>query len=63
VVLEGARVGRQIFTWIGPERLSLREVSRRLQQRGIPTRAGKSHGDSSTLLALRRNPASSGEAH
>ena len=33
IVLDEARVVRQIFAWVGQERLTLREVCRRLQQR------------------------------
>src|SRR5712691_5934899 len=32
VVLEEARVVRQLFTWVGQERISLREVCRRLEK-------------------------------
>ena len=63
VVLEEARVVRQLFTWVGQQRLSLREIGRRLQQQGVLTRTGKRHWDSSTLLALLRNTAYIGEAH
>ena len=41
VVLEEARVVRQIFEWIGRDRLSLREVSRQLRQQGSPAQRGK----------------------
>jgi site-specific DNA recombinase len=63
VILEEARVVRQIFTWVGQERWSLRAVSRQLEQQGIPTRTGKAHWDSSTLRFLLRNTAYIGEAH
>ena len=63
VVLEEARVVRQLFSWVGQQRLSLREISRRLQQQGVPTRTGKPRWDASALLALLRNSAYIGEAH
>src|SRR5439155_21426394 len=37
VVFEEARVVKQIFEWVGVERLSLREVERRLRRQGIPS--------------------------
>src|SRR3954464_9896711 len=40
VVPEEARWVRLIFAWVGLDRLSLREVCRRLQQAGCRTRAG-----------------------
>lgn len=40
VVPEEARVVRLIFAWIGLDRLSLREVCRRLQRAGCRTRSG-----------------------
>jgi site-specific DNA recombinase len=41
IVLEEARVVRQIFDWVGRERLSMGEVSHRLMQAGVLTRTGK----------------------
>jgi hypothetical protein len=41
VVLEEARVVRQIFTWVGRDRWSIGEVQRRLQAAGERTRTGK----------------------
>jgi site-specific DNA recombinase len=40
VVLEEARVVRQIFEWVGRDRLSLRGVERRLRQQGVPSAKG-----------------------
>jgi site-specific DNA recombinase len=62
VVLEEARVVRQVFTWVGQDRLSLREVCRRLERQGVPTRTGKPRWDASALAALLRNTAYIGEA-
>ena len=57
-----ARVVRQIFDWIGRERLSIGEVCRRLRQQGCPTRRGKAVWDRTTVWGLLRNPAYIGEA-
>ena len=63
VVLEDARVVRQIFAWVGLERLSLAEVSRRLERQGVATRTGKRRWDSSALQHLLRNTSYLGEAY
>lgn len=62
IVLEDAGVVRQIFEWVGQDRLTLREVRRRLHQAAIPTRTGKAWWDACTLLQLLRNPAYIGRA-
>jgi site-specific DNA recombinase len=62
IVLEQARVVRQIFAWVGQDRLSLREVCRRLQNQGIPTATGKSWWDPATVWGMLQNPAYKGEA-
>ena len=41
VVPHEAQVVQSVFNWIGHDRLSLREVCRRLQQGGIPSRKGQ----------------------
>ena len=61
-MFEEARVVRQIFEWIGRERCSLREVVRRLQKQGIPTRTGKPLWDPATLVGMLKNPAYKGMA-
>jgi site-specific DNA recombinase len=61
VVLEEARVVRQIFEWVGRDRITLREVARRLHQQGIPSAKGKAWC-SSRVHKLLRNPAYKGEA-
>lgn len=45
IVLEQARVVRQIFAWVGRDRVSIREVCRRLQNQGICTAMGRSWWD------------------
>jgi site-specific DNA recombinase len=62
VVPEEARVVRLIFAWIGLERVSLREVCRRLQQAGVVTRRGSTHWYASTLCGMLANPAYIGHA-
>src|SRR4029077_20013252 len=41
VIPEQARIVKQLFEWVGRDRLSLRKVCRRLQQLGIPSPKGK----------------------
>ena len=62
VVWEEARVVQQIFAWVGLERVSLAEVSRRLHQRGVKTRTGKDRWDRAALAYLLQNPAYKGQA-
>ncbi len=62
VVLEEARVVRQLFNWVGRDRLALREVCRRLERQGIPTRTGKSRWNERTVGYILRNPAYKGQA-
>src|SRR4051794_16233233 len=62
VVAEEARVVRKIFEWVGQERCSIGEVSRRLRDEGVPTRTGKSAWDRSVVWAVLKNPAYKGTA-
>lgn len=62
VILEEARVVRQIFTWVGRERLTIGEVCRRLTQATVPTRTGRTVWDRSVVWAMLRNPAYMGTA-
>jgi len=62
IVLEQARVVRQIFAWVGQDRLSMGEVCRRLQQQGIRTATGKSWWDRTTVWGILKNPAYKGTA-
>jgi site-specific DNA recombinase len=61
VVLEEARVVRQIFEWVGRDRLSLRAVERRLRQQGVPSAKGMTW-HAFTIRKLLTNPAYKGEA-
>ncbi len=62
VVEDEARVVRQLFTWVGIERISLREACRRLQSMGCATRTGLTQWDTTTICGMLRNPAYQGTA-
>ena len=62
VLLEEARVVRQVFDWVGRERLSIGEVVRRLNQAQERTRTGKTVWDRSTVWGILKNPAYKGTA-
>lgn len=62
IVCEDARVVRQIFEWVGLDRLSIGEVCRRLARQGIPSPRGKSYWDRTTVWGLLKNPAYKGSA-
>jgi site-specific DNA recombinase len=62
VVLEEAKVVRQIFEWVARDGASLREIGRRLKQEGVKTQTGKDWWDSSTVVGMLRNPAYKGSA-
>lgn len=53
---------RQIFAWVGRDRLSLGEVSRRLKQRGIPSATGKSWWDRASVWGMLKKTAYQGSA-
>lgn len=61
-MLDEARVVRQIFNWVGHERLSLQEVCRRLQAAEERTRTGKTTWDRTTVWGILKNPAYQGTA-
>jgi site-specific DNA recombinase len=62
ILEEEARVVRQVFTWIGHERLSSGEVCRRLQRAGERTRTGRTMWDRSVVWGILKNPAYQGTA-
>jgi len=62
VVLEQARVVRQIFTWVGQQRCSIAEVCRRLRQQGTPSPGGHAAWDRTTVAGVLKNPAYAGLA-
>lgn len=57
-----ARVVRQMFDWVGHERVTIGDVCRRLSRAGEPTRPGKAVWDRRVVWGLRRNPAYMGTA-
>ena len=59
---ESAAVVRQIFAWIGRERLSIGEVQRRLMAVPTPSPTGKRWWDRSTIWGILKNPAYKGQA-
>jgi site-specific DNA recombinase len=62
IVEQEARVVRQVFTWVGQERVSIGEVCRRLQRAGEPRRDGKMTWDRSVVWGMLKNPAYKGTA-
>lgn len=62
IILEEARVVRQVFEWVGRERASLGEVCRRLKAQGVRTKTGNGDWDRRTILDMLRQPAYTGTA-
>ena len=62
MVPEEAQVVRQIFAWVGVERVSLGEVRRRLKQAGVLSPKKKTAWDRSTVWGILKNPAYKGNA-
>jgi site-specific DNA recombinase len=62
VQADEARVVRQVFAWVGRDRLRIGEVCRRLTQAGEVTRTGKTVWDRSVVWGILHNPASMGAA-
>lgn len=62
IVLEQAKVVRQVFQWVGRDRLSIGEVCRRLKKQGVATRSGKRYWDRTTIWGMLKNPAYKGMA-
>src|SRR6266581_5481220 len=62
VLLEEARVVRQVFSWVGQDRCSIGEVCRRLNAAKEQTRTGKTVWDRATVWDMLRNPAYKGAA-
>jgi site-specific DNA recombinase len=59
---EQAAVVKQVFEWVGRDRLSIGEVTRRLTSQGILTATGKSWWDRTTVWGMLKNPAYMGSA-
>ena len=62
VIEEEAQLVRLIFTWVGLDRLSLREVCRRLEKIGSATRRGSGGWFASTIRGMLTNSAYIGRA-
>jgi len=62
ILPDEARVVRQIFAWVGGDRLTIGEVCRRLTQAGERTRTGKTVWDRSVVWGILKNPAYQGAA-
>jgi site-specific DNA recombinase len=62
VVEDEAHVVRQIFTWVGVEGCSLKEVVRRLHGQGIRTRTGQARWNPATLWGMLTNATYQGQA-
>ena len=62
IVLEEARVVRQIFTWVGQDRCPIGEVCRRLKEQKVPSPTGKGYWDRTTVWGILKNTAYRGAA-
>ena len=62
VVPDEARVVRQIFAWMGGDRLTIGDICRRLTHAGEVTRTGKTVWDRSVVWGMLKNPAYMGAA-
>jgi site-specific DNA recombinase len=62
IIPDEARGVRQVFAWVGHDRLTIGEVCRRLTQAGEVTRTGKTVWDRSVVWGILRNPAYTGAA-
>ena len=62
IVWDEARVGQQVFAWVGQERCTRNAVCRHRHQAGVRTRTGKAPWDHKTIWDMLRNPADKGEA-
>jgi site-specific DNA recombinase len=62
IVEDEAEIVRRIFAWVGLDRLSLREVGRRLQQMGCRSPRGLGLWSAATIRGMLTNPAYVGRA-
>jgi len=62
LIPDEARVVRQVFAWVGRDRLTLGAVCRRLTEAGEVTRTGKTVWDRSVVWGILKNPAYTGAA-
>jgi site-specific DNA recombinase len=59
---DAASIVRQIFAWVGQERLTLAAVCRRLHAADIPSPSGNAHWSRAMIHTLLLNPAYAGQA-
>ena len=59
---EQAAIVRQVFQWVGRDRLSIGEVTRRLTNSDAKTATGKDWWDRTTVWGMLKNPAYKGSA-
>jgi site-specific DNA recombinase len=62
IILQEAKVVRQIFEWVGIEGYSLGKVCKCLQDKEILTRTGKRTWDKSVIWGMLKNPVYKGKA-
>src|SRR5499425_2922163 len=62
IIPDEARLVRQVFDWVGRDRLTIGEVCRRLTRAGEVTRTGKRVWDRSVVWGMLKHPASMGTA-
>jgi site-specific DNA recombinase len=62
IQIEEAQVVRQMFEWVATERISVWEVTRRLEKRGIPSQRGRLWWERNTVWHMLKNPAYKGLA-
>src|SRR5437870_5353166 len=62
IMLEEARVVRQVFQWVGQERLTIGEIVRRLTATGERTRTGRTVWERTAVWGMLKNPAYAGMA-
>jgi site-specific DNA recombinase len=62
IVEEHAAIVRQVFEWVGRDRISIGEVCRRLKSRGVSSPRGKAWWDRTSVWAMLKNPAYFGSA-
>jgi len=59
---DAARIVRQVFAWVGHERLTLAAVCRRLYAAHIPSPTGNAHWSRAMIHTMLLNPAYAGQA-
>jgi site-specific DNA recombinase len=62
VIEAEAAVVRKVYAWYTVEGLSIGAITRRLNERGVPTRKQRARWERSTVWAMLRNPAYKGRA-